>query len=201
MIGIVDYGLGNVKAFYSIYKSLGIPVFIASSPSDLHAATKIILPGVGSFDWAIELLNTKGFIPELDLAVHSLSKPILGVCVGMQLMCSQSEEGSSPGLGWLDADVVSLAPYSTDLPLPHMGWNSLQSHQHKLFQNIEKPLFYFLHSYAVNLLDPTIACADTSYGHTFCAFFNKANIYGVQFHPEKSHANGIQLLENFAKLS
>jgi glutamine amidotransferase len=203
MITLVNYGLGNIQAFHHIYTQLNLPVVIASTPEELRKASKIILPGVGSFDWAMERLNGSGMRSLLDDLVLVERVPVLGVCVGMQMMANGSEEGVLPGLGWLDADVRRFE--GAQLPqktlLPHMGWNDVQpSSDSPLFLGLTAPRFYFLHSYYFAPGRPVQTLATTRYGINFTSAVGDRNIYGVQFHPEKSHGWGVQLLNNFARI-
>jgi glutamine amidotransferase len=204
MMAIVDYGLGNVLAFATVYKKLNVPVTVARTADELRGASKIILPGVGAFDHAMELLNRSGMRAELDRKVQEERAPVLGVCVGMQIIAAGSEEGALAGLGWLDATVRRMRP--AELPhatrLPHMGWNDVQPVRPcALFDGLEQDArFYFLHSYYFhcNRRDDVLALCD--YGGMFSCAVSAANVYGVQFHPEKSHHCGTQLLKNFAAL-
>ncbi|GHY02441.1 Imidazole glycerol phosphate synthase subunit HisH [Vibrio cholerae] len=198
MIAIVDYGLGNIRAFANIYKRLGIPYLLASDVESLKQATHIILPGVGSFDYAMQKLNESGLRETLDDLVLKQKLPVLGICVGMQIMAQSSEEGSSNGLGWLDTQVVKFSQTGTKFPLPHMGWNSLELVGNSpLFENIEpQPAFYFLHSYHFKA-DFLYSIASANYSSEIACIVQKENIYGIQCHPEKSHHNGITLLKNF----
>ncbi|GHX69663.1 MULTISPECIES: imidazole glycerol phosphate synthase subunit HisH [Vibrio] len=198
MIAIVDYGLGNIRAFANIYKRLGIPYLLASDVESLKQATHIILPGVGSFDYAMQKLNESGLRETLDDLVLNQKLPVLGICVGMQIMAQSSEEGSSNGLGWLDTQVVKFSQTGTKFPLPHMGWNSLELVGNSpLFENIEpQPAFYFLHSYHFKA-DFLYSIASANYSSEIACIVQKENIYGIQCHPEKSHHNGITLLKNF----
>ncbi|OOF18200.1 imidazole glycerol phosphate synthase subunit HisH [Salinivibrio sp. IB574] len=198
MIAIVDYGLGNIRAFANIYKRLGIPYLLASDVESLKQATHIILPGVGSFDYAMQKLNESGLRETLDDLVLNQKLPVLGICVGMQIMAQSSEEGSSNGLGWLDTQVVKFSQTGTKFPLPHMGWNSLELVGNSpLFENIEpQPAFYFLHSYHFKA-DFLYSIASANYSSEIACIVQKENIYGMQCHPEKSHHNGITLLKNF----
>jgi glutamine amidotransferase len=204
MIVIVDYGLGNIRAFANIYKNLRIPFKIASKTDDLKDATKIILPGVGAFDPAMELLQKSGMRESLDELVLQRKLPVLGICGGMQIVALARDEGSLPGLGWIDGVVkkidTSALPHKTHLP--HMGWNNVNPIQNnKLFQGIEKDgRFYFLHSYYFQCHNNEELIAIAEYGNQFACAVNSHNIYGVQFHPEKSHQNGILLLKNFAEI-
>jgi glutamine amidotransferase len=204
MIAIIDYGLGNVQAFVNIYRRLGIEVKAARTPADLVAATKLVLPGVGAFDWAMDRLNASGLREALDEAVLGRRVDVLGVCVGMQMMALRSEEGKSQGLGWIDGDVVRFdtATLSQKTHLPHIGWNDVQPvMKGGLFQSIEAPRYYFLHSYFIRPSNPATTLAMTHYGQSFTSAIRRNNIFGTQFHPEKSHGWGVQLLRNFAELA
>ncbi len=204
MITIIDYGLGNINAFANIYKSLNIPVKIACSCDDLADACKLILPGVGSFDAAMQSLDRSGMRGSIDELVLSKHVPVLGICVGMQILAESSEEGLCPGLGWIKGRVKKFNPEVMDknYPLPHMGWNSVKSRQRSgLFKDYEcDERFYFLHSYYLECDMNDNILGTTDYGFEFCSVVNSFNIYGVQFHPEKSHRAGISLLKNFAEL-
>ena len=203
MIAIVDYGLGNIQAFADIYKKLNIPAFIARTSGELDGAERIILPGVGAFDWAMMLLDRSGMRPSLDRLVKEKRRPVLGVCVGMQMMARRSEEGERDGLGWVDADVRRFddTRFVHRTHLPHMGWNDVRPvPDTPLFAGIERPRYYFLHSYYFAPADPADALATTDYGGTFTSAIQSGNVYGTQFHPEKSHDWGVALLRNFASL-
>lgn len=204
MIAIVDYGLGNVQAFFNIYKRLNIPAVLASTADQLLAADRIILPGVGSFDWAMQCLETAGLRRALDDVVKGTGRPVLGICVGMQMMAASSEEGREPGLGWIDAEVKRLALPSGDhkLMLPHMGWNDVEAvAETPLLKGLEAGArFYFLHSYYVAPRSQEVVIATADYGGRFACAVQQERCYGVQFHPEKSHGWGVQLLKNFAEV-
>lgn len=204
MIRIVDYGLGNVQAFLNVFKRLGIEASRARAPAELADATGLILPGVGAFDHAMELLNRSGLREILDDLVLRNAKPVLGVCVGMQIMAGRSDEGTQPGLGWIPGQVRAFSrnPASAGLPLPHMGWNDVRfADGHPLFQDFDvEPRFYFLHSYYFDCEDQRNVAATSAYGFNFACAISARNIYGVQCHPEKSHHFGAQLLRNFAGL-
>jgi glutamine amidotransferase len=196
MIAIVDYGLGNILAFATSYKRMGIDVAVAKSAADLAGATKIILPGVGSFDHAMELLNGSGMRASLDELVVAKKTPVLGICVGMQILGRSSEEGSAAGLGWIDGTVAKLGAER----LPHMGWNDVAPRAADgLFDGLETGArFYFLHSYYFRCANEADVLATSEYGAPFACAVRHGNVYGVQFHPEKSHRFGTRLLENFA---
>ena len=204
MIAIVDYGLGNIKAFANVYKKLNIPIVIAKKAQDLEAASKIILPGVGAFDRAMELLEQSGMRETLDRTVIDKKTPVLGICVGMQMLAHSSEEGKLPGLGWIQAEVKRFDPSKLNhvTHLPHMGWNNVAPRANNaLFKELnDQSRFYFLHSYYFECIKNEDVIAVTDYGGPFSCAVNSGNIYGVQFHPEKSHQYGIQLLKNFANL-
>ena len=203
MITLVDYGLGNIQAFANIYRRLNIAVVVADTADKLARAEKIILPGVGAFDWAMTLLNESGMRACLDNLVLVQKRPVLGVCVGMQMMARSSDEGELPGLGWLDAEVKRFdeARFLQQTHLPHMGWNDVQPcAMGCLFKGISAPRFYFLHSYYFAPANPDDVLAVTDYNGTYASAVRSGNIFGTQFHPEKSHQWGIALLKNFAEL-
>jgi glutamine amidotransferase len=201
-VTLVNYGLGNIQAFAHIYQRLNIPVEVATTPEQLARAEKIILPGVGAFDWAMQRLNDSGLRGLLDRLVLQRNVPVLGVCVGMQMMAQRSEEGALHGLGWIDADVVRFGSTQIgDMPLPHMGWNEVHPMAtDSLFRGIEAPRYYFLHSYYIVPRRNEDVLAIAQYGMSFTAAVRNGHIFGTQFHPEKSHQWGIDLLRNFAEL-
>ena len=200
MMTIVDYGLGNVLALATVYKKLNVPVALAREASQLQAASKIILPGVGAFDHAIELLDASGMRQALDTKVRG-GTPVLGICVGMQMLGSASDEGRLPGLGWVEGRVRRFE-VRNDYPLPHMGWNDVRAMRGEgLFTGLERDArFYFLHSYYFECTRPEDVLAVADYGGEFGCAVNAGTVYGVQFHPEKSHHFGTQVLKNFADL-
>jgi glutamine amidotransferase len=204
LITIVDYGLGNLQAIANVYKRLQIPVVLARGVAELANASHIILPGVGAFDWAISRLNESGMRAALDELVQGKLRPVLGICVGMQMMARSSDEGQAAGLGWLDARVrlFDHANFVGPTHLPHMGWNDVDPLRiDGLFRDFgDGARFYFLHSYYFAPNDPQDVLATTVYGGQFASAVQRGNVLGVQFHPEKSHAWGIQLLKNFAAL-
>lgn len=204
MIRIVDYGVGNVQAFMTLYKRLGIAAERARTAEDLSSATRLILPGVGAFDHAMERLNASGMREALEDLVVGRKVPVLGICVGMQMLASGSDEGELPGLNWIPGRVRAFAdePKASGLPMPHMGWNDVQpSPSSGLFKDLESPpRFYFLHSYFFDCADPQHVSATATYGLNFACAVSAGHVHGVQCHPEKSHHFGAQLLKNFAEL-
>jgi glutamine amidotransferase len=204
MITIVDYGLGNIGAFVNVYNRANIKAVIAKSGDGLQGATKLILPGVGHFDHAMELLQRSGMREPLDRMVLEDKVPVIGICVGMQILARTSEEGRLPGLGWIDADVKAFksSEEANNMPVPHMGWNDVRPQEpNPLFNGLESDArFYFLHSYYVNCDRQDDVLANCDYGAKFSCAVQHANVYGVQFHPEKSHSFGTRLLKNFAEL-
>jgi glutamine amidotransferase len=204
MITIIDYGLGNVLAFVNVYTRLNIPVAVAKTAADLAGATRLILPGVGSFDHAMEQLDQSGMRATLEQLVVQQRMPVMGICVGMQMLASSSDEGKLPGLGWIDGRVrkFDLAAMPRGTNLPHMGWNDVNpTVEGGLFKGLEKDArFYFLHSYYFECAQAANVLAQTDYGPDFSCAVRRDNVYGVQFHPEKSHHFGSQLLSNFAEV-
>lgn len=204
MITIVDYGLGNVQAIANIYKRLNIPVKMAATAGQLDDAKKIVLPGVGAFDWAMSRLNQSGMRERLDQLVNGKQADVIGICVGMQMLARRSDEGSLDGLGWIDADVKIFdeSKFTGKTHLPHMGWNDVAARQaDSLFRGMESDArFYFLHSYYFAPHHEQDVLATTDYNGPFVSSVRRGNVFGVQFHPEKSHQWGISLLKNFAEL-
>lgn len=204
MIAVIDYGLGNILAFRNVFSRLNLPVAVARSAEDLAQATKLVLPGVGSFDQAMRQFDDSGMRGEVERLVLRHDMPILGVCVGMQMLAKASDEGALPGLGWIDAQVRKFDPsrMARAMPLPHMGWNDVvPTSTEGLFRDLgQGARFYFLHSYYFECHDPQDVLATTDYGANFSSAVRRGRIHGVQFHPEKSHHFGSQLLKNFAEL-
>ena len=205
MIAIVNYGSGNIQAIQNIYTKLRIETFFATTPEDLASADKIILPGVGAFDEAMTHLNNSGMRDALDQFALVDKKPVLGICVGMQVMANSSDEGIMKGLGWFDATVRKFDESKIEFKpkLPHMGWNEIRAKQeHVILNNVDSEKgFYFIHSYYFDAHDAEDVFLETNYGSDFCSAVKRKNIFGFQFHPEKSHSNGINLFKNFAELS
>ena len=204
MITIINYGVGNISAFQNVYKRLNIPTKIATTSEDLVNAEKLILPGVGSFDYAMSQLNASGMREKLDKLVLEEKVPVIGICVGMQMMGNRSDEGKLDGLKWIDSQILKFDEtlINQRTKLPHMGWNDVTPiKNHPLFFGLEKEaIFYFLHSYYFKCNNPSDSIAISDYGISFSSAVNNKNIFGIQFHPEKSHQYGEKLLYNFAKL-
>jgi glutamine amidotransferase len=204
MIAIIDLGIGNISSVGNIIKKVGGDFFICSNHKELSRAEKIIFPGVGSFDHGVNGLLKGRWIDALNESVLIEKKKVLGICLGMQLMCKHSEEGILDGLCWIDADVRRFDFKNVDgtLKVPHMGWNtvSLKKSSDLITLSEEEKRFYFVHSYHVVCHDKLDILATSNYGYDFTSAFNKNNIYGVQFHPEKSHRFGMELIKNFIAL-
>lgn len=204
MISIIDYGLGNVLAFANMYRRMAIPVAIARSEADVAQASKLILPGVGAFDYAMESFRDSGMYEAATRRVVEDRVPVLGICVGMQMMASRSEEGTAAGLGWVNGVVrkFDTTQFAQRTHLPHMGWNDVHpTKSSHLFEGLEKEArFYFLHSFYFECENPGDTLATAEYGSEFACAVNHENVYGVQFHPEKSHEFGARLLRNFAEI-
>ncbi|MFN8944728.1 MAG: imidazole glycerol phosphate synthase subunit HisH [Pseudobdellovibrionaceae bacterium] len=207
MIIIVDYKVGNLGSVMNMFKKTNVPAEVSSDPQIITKADGILLPGIGRFDFAMKALIASKLIPVLNEFAFDQKKPILGICVGYQLMAKHSEEGDCAGLGWFDAHVKKMRfPEESDLRVPHMGWNSIsvssnQVHGKELLK-FEDPetRFYFAHSYYVDVHNSDQALAKTKYGFEFDAALAQDQIFGVQFHPEKSHRFGMQLFRNFGDL-
>lgn len=197
MTSILYYGVGNPSAFINVFKRINMECRLVTSAEELKNSTKIILPGVGHFDDAMNKLNKSGMVDELNNLVLNKGVPVLGICVGMQIMAKSSDEGKVDGLGWFDANVKELS----NKIKPHMGWNNIKfnSNSSPLSYNLPNKLFYFLHSYYFNCNNSSNITATSDYDFDFASIVNKKNIYGVQFHPEKSHSSGEKLIKNFVE--
>ena len=203
MITIVDYGVGNVQALLNMFDHLGIEAQSSKDPGAILNADKLVLPGVGSFDKAMCELNTLGLVDTLHTAVLDHKIPVLGICLGMQLFSRKSAEGSTTGLGWLAADVQRIEPpQGSQLKVPHVGWAEIDPRHSSplLAMTGIRERFYFVHSYHVVCDEPANVLATVDYGHPLCCAIHRDNIWGVQFHPEKSHRFGMRLLSSFALL-
>lgn len=200
MITIVDYKMGNLGSILNMLKKLGQAAQVTADPALIETADKLVLPGVGAFDAGMENLERSGLIPLLNRRVLEDRVPTLGICLGMQLMTRSSEEGARAGLGWVDAVALRFRPTDVALKVPHMGWNRvIPARPSPLTDDLpEEPRFYFVHSYYVHCSDDADVLLTTPFGAPFASAFQRANVWGVQFHPEKSHKFGMALLRNFA---
>ena len=204
MIAIIDYGCGNIRAFENVFKKLNVSVKVARQEKELVDVTGLIIPGVGAFDFVMQSFNQSGMRDCVERKILDDKMPVLGVCAGMQIMAHASEEGSEAGLGWIGGTVkhfdTSQIPYSTKVP--HMGWNTISPAPSKIFAGIETgSRYYFVHSYYFSPELPESVIATSNYGSDFACAVANENIYGVQFHPEKSHSAGIELLKNFSGIA
>jgi glutamine amidotransferase len=202
MITIVDYGMGNLGSMLNMFKRIGVIARIESDPDVLRHSKKLVLPGVGAFDAAMQRINAlPGLREVLDHKALVEQSPVLGVCLGMQLLTRSSEEGKLAGLGWIPG-VTRRFPSLEGLKVPHMGWNIAKPNRPSLLATgvDAEPRYYFVHSYYVQVNDPAHSLMRTHYGLDFDSAIGRDNIYGVQFHPEKSHHFGMQILKNFAEL-
>lgn len=203
MITIIDYGMGNTGSIVNMLKKIGVNSQITSDPEEIAKARKIILPGVGHFDRAMEKISQNGLREILDQKALKEKVPFLGICLGMQLLTKSSEEGQCPGLGWIPAKTIRFRfPQESPLKIPHMGWNLVyRATPCPLTENFESEhRFYFVHSYHAQVEDEKYSILKTEHGYSFDSAIQNDNIFGVQFHPEKSHRFGMRLLENFARL-
>lgn len=204
MIAIVDYGSGNVAAIADIFKRLKLPHAITRDPAELRAADRYILPGVGAFDPTMRTLKESGLLALLNEEVQGKGKNILGICVGMQILGDSSDEGELPGLGWISGHIGRIDTSSIKvLPkLPHMGWNSVSlKGDHPLFEGVDLNRgFYFLHSYFFGARDQDNVISTVKYGKEIPCGVSSGNVFGLQFHPEKSHANGVAIFRNFSEI-
>lgn len=203
MLTIIDYGTGNLSSIKNMLKRLGIDSLISNQTNDILNADKLILPGVGAFDYGMEQLHLSGLVNVLNEKVLTNKTPILGICLGVQLLTAGSEEGKAKGLGWIKAKTVAFdkTKLAANQKIPHMSWCDVMDYkQSKLFTDMPEDLrFYFVHSYHLQVDDENEVLVKASYGYPFAAGIEKDNILGVQFHPEKSHKYGMQLLQNFVK--
>lgn len=201
MIAIVNYGMGNLGSVLNMFKRIRVDAEIVDQPEKILEAKKILLPGVGSFDVAMKRINENGFYEVLNQKALVDKVPILGICLGMQLLTRGSEEGLLPGLGWIKADTVKF-PTGYALKVPHMGWNRVHNSTPSVLTTdmYDESRFYFVHSYRVHVDDQKNSILKCTYGIEFDAAVQNDNIFGAQFHPEKSHKFGMRFLENFAKI-
>ena len=204
MITIVDYGLGNLRSVLKAFERIDEPAKLVRHPEDLQGASKIVLPGVGSFAAGMTNLRNGGWIEPLKECAVDRGTPVLGICLGMQLLTTHSEEGDVNGLGWIPGQTtrITSAPTDSALKVPHMGWNTLEiDSEHPVLRGVSPTdRFYFVHSYCVTADASSNVLTSSTYGRRFNSAIAKGNIIGFQFHPEKSHASGLSLLKNFATL-
>jgi glutamine amidotransferase len=199
---IIDYGIGNVASVRNALALVGVDAAVSGDAETIRKADRLILPGVGAFGEGMNNLKERGLIPVLQDEVLHKKKNILGICLGMQLFASRGfEHGEHAGLGFIPGDVIKL-DVPAELRLPHIGWNNVSvSSAHQLTKHFDhEPIFYFVHSYHLVPEDPSVIAGTASYGKEFAAIVEKGNICGAQFHPEKSHADGLQILKNFLAL-
>lgn len=205
MLCIVDYGSGNVGAIANICARERIPYLITDHPARFETATHFLLPGVGAFDPTIETLRGSGIVAALEAEVLGRGKPIMGICVGMHLLANGSDEGKNEGLGWIPGRVTRIDTRMLNRPphLPHMGWNGIEGDpDDPLLTGIDLGRgFYFLHSYYFDALDDSNIVARVHYGGALPCIVRRGHVIGAQFHPEKSHANGIRLIKNFVGIA
>lgn len=201
MITILDYGVGNLKSIQNMFRKVGVDSVISSNSAFIQQSDKYLLPGVGSFDHGMNNLKDAPFFDVLEKEVLENKKPILGICLGMQLLTNSSEEGKERGLGWINAKTVKFNFSDKSLAIPHMGWNkAIPRNQESIFHYLEDNRFYFVHSYHVVCETKENILATARYGQDFICSIYQNNIFGVQFHPEKSHKFGMQLFKNFGAL-
>jgi glutamine amidotransferase len=202
MITIIDYGMGNLRSVQKAFERIRVPAKISSDVNEISSAAKLVLPGVGHFAQGISNLRQRGLLEALNEAVLEKKKIILGICLGMQLMTEFSEEGNCAGFGWIKAKTQRFTFNPNGLKIPHMGWNNLSiKNSDSIFQGITLDnFFYFVHSYYISCSNEKEILAETSYGNNFVSSFKKENIFGCQFHPEKSHDSGLLVLKNFAAI-
>jgi glutamine amidotransferase len=200
MVTVVDYGLGNLGSIANMLQRIGQPARVSAAPDEVAAADKLILPGVGHFDEGMKRLHERGLVAPLE-AQRARGTLMLGICLGAQLMTRASDEGTRPGLGWLEADTVRFRSDGA-LKIPHMGWADVDATRASpLFPDAGEPArFYFVHSFHFACARAEDVAATASYGYSFAAAFARERLFGVQFHPEKSHRFGMRLLERFCRL-
>ncbi len=204
MIVVIDYGAGNIGSVMNMLKRLSIPAMRGKTPDDLRQAHGLILPGVGAFDYCMSSFNQSGLRTTAEEMVLQGTTPVLGICVGLQMLFRGSEEGREAGLNWIDGDVVRFDPgkMDADLKIPHMGWNYVSARENcAVLKGIERPRFYFVHSYHAVCDQQADISATAQYGYEFCCAIRRGHIHGTQFHPEKSHRYGMGMLRNFASIA
>jgi len=204
VIVVVDYGVGNIASVLNMLKRVGAKAIASNSRSDIESAEKLILPGVGAFDAGMQTLRKSGLVDVLTEQVVEKRKPVMGICLGSQMLGMRSEEGTEPGLGWVDMDIVRFEARE-HRKIPHMGWNEIVAAQeHPILDGLtglDNPSrFYFVHSYYMSPRDESNILLSANYDQLFTAAVVKDNVFGFQFHPEKSHKFGMQLFKNFVEL-
>jgi imidazole glycerol-phosphate synthase subunit HisH len=202
MIAIINYNIGNLSSIKNMFKKIGVNVIISSNSEEIESAEKLLLPGVGHFDYCMQQFNLSGLRSIIEKKVLQQKAPILGICVGHQMLFKKSEEGVEQGLGWLNGNVMKFNPLRmpANYKIPHMGWSDITTHNKAtLFKDIGEPRFYMVHSYYAQC-DNSLVAGTAQYGYEFITAVEHENIFGTQFHPEKSHKFGMQLLKNFADL-
>lgn len=199
-VTIVDCGIGNIKSVERMFEAVDGVARIASSPDDIIGARRLVLPGVGAFDAGMRALTEGGWIEPLNRAVIVEKRPVLGICLGMQLLCRRSEEGQAAGLGWIAADVKRIDTGGDPrLKVPHMGWSVTRAARRNplIDEDGDEQRFYYVHAFRAICDDPADVLATADYGRRFTSAVNHGNVYGVQFHPEKSHRFGMELMRRF----
>ncbi|HEY0677511.1 MAG TPA: imidazole glycerol phosphate synthase subunit HisH [Chitinophagaceae bacterium] len=202
MLVIVNYGVGNLASIFNMLKKIGVPAVIGNTQQQVRDASKIILPGIGHFDYCMQELKKSDFYDTLHEKVLNEKVPVLGICVGSQMLMETSEEGNEAGLGWIKGKVKKFQKdeLPSDHKIPHMSWSDVHPKGNQpLYEGIDQPRFYFVHSYYIDPADGADVTATADYGRPFTASVGHGHIQGVQFHPEKSHRFGMQLYSNFAQ--
>lgn len=199
MFVIVDYGIGNLNSIVNSCNRLDVAPIVSSDPKIILGASKLLLPGVGHFTQCMKNLLESGLVATLEKKVFEQKTPLLGICVGMQMLTKKSEEGNHAGLGWIDAETVrfSFPETSDSMRIPHVGFNTVEHLPSALFRHVSEPRFYFTHSFHVTCANSDDVLGRTMYGYSFASAIHRDNIYGVQFHPEKSHLAGVELFKSF----
>lgn len=202
MIIIIDYGMGNLRSVQKAFERIGIPAKLSGDVDEILGAEKLVLPGVGNFEQGIKNIKSRGLFEPLNTAVLDTKTPVIGICLGMQLMTEFSEEGNCDGFGWIKGKTKKFSFNDNNLKIPHMGWNNLTiSNFNSIYKGIpSNSFFYFVHSYFIACDDENNILAQSNYGIDFVSSFQKENVFGCQFHPEKSHQTGLQILKNFSEL-
>lgn len=201
-VAIVDCGIGNIRSVQRMFEAIGSDASVVSNPEDAESCSRLILPGVGAFDAGMSALHERGWFDMLNHLAFERKVPLLGICLGMQLLCRRSDEGVLPGLGWIEADVLAFRRNVVDIKIPHMGWNVVRATQQNelLPSSLDEQRFYHVHKYHAVCDSTDSILGVTHYGYDFPTIIRRNNIYGVQFHPEKSHKFGMNLLKRFLQI-